>query len=170
MEPKRARSGLWGLAFGVAAAIPPMLFILVAPLITGESVGDDDIERQTLAGVLWRVGVRVLVGTALPEEIIFRGLLFALWQRAGGTGAAVIATSIAFGLWHAVISFGSVSSGGAGDHATIVGIAYVATLVGLTAGGALLAVMRWRTGSIAAPVVFHWTFNGLLIVTAWLRA
>jgi membrane protease YdiL (CAAX protease family) len=164
------RNILVGIAIGGALSIPVMLFVILAPLITGDTVQAHGIEHLSLADLAWRVGVRVPLGTALVEELLFRGVLFALWLRAAGVHTAVVATAVAFGLWHCVISFDTVSSSGVVSSPAMVGLSYAITLVGLTAGGVFFALLRWRTGSIAAPLVFHWTFNAIAAIAVWARA
>jgi membrane protease YdiL (CAAX protease family) len=158
----------WGFVLGAALATPLVLFILVAPFFTGESVGTDDTERPSFAGLIWRVAVRVLVGTAIPEELLFRGLLFALWLRASDLRGAVVATAAAFGLWHAVISFDTVSNVGL-DNDALFWLAYGVTLIGLSLGGVLFALVRRHTDSLAAPVALHWTVNAMAIIAVWVR-
>jgi membrane protease YdiL (CAAX protease family) len=162
------RGALTGVAIGLTLAAPVVLFVLIAPFFTGNTIGSEETRHMSAAEVAWRAGVRILVGTAIPEEVLFRGLLYALWHRAGGVRAAVSATAISFGLWHAVISFGAVS-GIDVLNGPLIGLVYTLNLVGLAAGGIMFAVLRWRSASIAAPVIVHWLFNGLGVVATWLR-
>jgi membrane protease YdiL (CAAX protease family) len=47
--------------------------------------------------------LRVVVGTALGEELIHRGVLFALWAATGrSTKTVAVANAVAFGAWHIV--------------------------------------------------------------------
>ena len=55
-------------------------------------ISDGDAVRHAL--------IRVPLGTALLEEVAFRGVLFALWERAFSVPVAVFGTSLIFGLWH----------------------------------------------------------------------
>jgi membrane protease YdiL (CAAX protease family) len=161
------RGALIGLALGVAV-VPVGMYLLLAD--AGDSVGAENVEGLSAAGIAWRAGVRILVGTAIAEEVLFRGLLYALWMRAAGTGTAIAATAIAFGLWHCVISLESVRDAEVGGPGAFAGLAYAATLIGLAAAGAVFALLRRWTSNLAAPVTLHWTVNGLSTVFAWLRA
>ncbi len=57
---------------------------------------DSDIDR-------WFVPlVRIPLGTAVFEEILFRSVFFAFVVRLRDVRTGIIATSIVFGLWHIV--------------------------------------------------------------------
>ena len=98
----------------MAAAIPPVAFILLTPLISGEPIENDSAERSGL-GLTYFVLLRQPIGTALFEEFAFRGVLYGAWLRAGGERLAFIATSIAFALWHVVITSKTVVESGVVD-------------------------------------------------------
>jgi membrane protease YdiL (CAAX protease family) len=164
------RDAMWGAALGLALALIPVAFILIAPFVTGDPLHVEDID--TLAGreIALRVAFRVPVGTALPEEVISRGVLFALWLRASGESAAVLATSLVFALWHIVISFGSVSGAGVVERPELVAAGYLLALAGLFIGGVMFAWLRIRTGNVVAPVVVHWLVVALMQLAVWARA
>jgi tRNA pseudouridine32 synthase/23S rRNA pseudouridine746 synthase len=82
---------------------------------------------------------------------------------------AIVATAVAFGLWHVVISFESVTNAGI-DNVALGSLGYVLVLLGLTAAGAFFALLRWHTGSIVAPLALHWAFNSIGITAVWVRA
>ena len=98
VEADRARAGL---ALGVLVAAVPVAGLAVAvavptlhPLLEDERVGD--IGYGLLA---YRALIRIPFGTALLEEVAFRGVLFASWARWAGRWWAVIGSSAVFGLW-----------------------------------------------------------------------
>jgi membrane protease YdiL (CAAX protease family) len=87
------------------------------------------------------------------EEWLFRGLL---WRelcpddesdRWVSVSVAVVVTSVAFGLWHLPRS--------------------PASVWGAALFGALVALLRWRTGGILAGVVVHGVGNALGYVARW---
>jgi membrane protease YdiL (CAAX protease family) len=92
--------------------------------------------------------VRTLVGTAVGEELIHRGVLVAVWASAGvGLGGVLLANMATFGLWHAA---GAVCEG---TH-------FLKDVggPGLLAAPLLLYI-RLRFGSIVAPMAFHAATN-----------
>lgn len=101
----------------------------------------------------------IIVGTALPEEILFRGVLLGGWKAAGySVPTAVVMSSLPFGLWHIASELewfrenprarpGAAKSGvlGAVAFTTLAGIAF--------------ASLREATGSIWTGVVLHAAAN-----------
>lgn len=85
--------------------------------------------------------VRLLVGTAVGEEVLFRGVLFALWARTSVNTTVLVAVHAAsFVLWH------------------VAGAAPL-ELLGPTAGGVFFLWARCRYGSVAAPAALHAAMN-----------
>lgn len=135
--------------------------------------------RQALPegdGDLGRVALTVLVviplGTVLPEELAFRGLLLPLLGRGRGLAAAIWLSSGLFGLWHVLPSLG----GGAANAAVVGAVGgdtagtvarVVATVCATSLAGVVLCWLRLRSGSLVAPLLAHWTVNGLGVIVVW---
>ena len=109
------------------------------------------------------------MGPSFPEELALRGLLLALLGRRYGVVAGILLSSGLFGLWHVVASLG----GGPANTtmALVVGadaagiVVRVVVTVGVTSlAGALLCWLRLRSGSLLAPILTHWTVNGLGVI------
>jgi membrane protease YdiL (CAAX protease family) len=83
-----------------------------------------------------------LVGPVV-EELTFRGLGFKLLERYG-QGFAIVATGLAFGVWHGLVE----------------------ALPLLAAFGAGLAYVRSRTRSIYPSILLHASFNTIALVVA----
>ena len=88
----------------------------------------------------------VVVAFVAPvvEELMFRGLGFAAVRDAFGATAAIVATSLAFGL----------------AHGLIVGFPV------LTIFGAILAWLRLKTSSLYPPIALHAVFNGAALIAS----
>lgn len=88
----------------------------------------------------------VVVALVAPvvEELTYRGLGFAAVRDAFGAGAAVVVTSLAFGLAHGL----------------------VVALPVLTIFGLILAWLRLTTGSIYPTIALHSLFNGVALIAA----
>ena len=162
-----AGSALLGVVLSVLVAVPPVLFIVLAPLFTGNPVEAEEITGRSGAGMAYFLLVRQPVGTALFEEVAFRGVLYGVWQRAGGDRAAILATSVVFSLWHLVVSSRTVAESGVVSAPPAVAAGVIVLLAGLFVGGLIFAYLRWRTRSIAAPVTAHWLIVALMAVTVW---
>ena len=76
------------------------------------------------------------LAVATIEELLFRGVLYSLWQRSTGMGGAVAITSLAF----------------AATHAFLYPLPVI--LLGLLVG-VLLASWRTLTNDLIAPIVAH---------------
>jgi len=128
------------------------------------------------AQTLYELLIRIPLGTALAEELIFRGALLGLFLRRHTFLKAALLSSLAFGLWHVVTAMGSVQSNAAGEvlaspAAQAAGVA--ATVVATGAAGMVFCWLRRRSGSVLAPAITHAALNGLavvggLVVARWL--
>ena len=105
---------------------------------------------------------RIPLGTALTEEVLFRGVLFAVWSDVGMSsfGAAMFA-SLAFGLWHVspTIIGMHINDPQASRHklwAALAGAVLLTTVAGLG-----LTWWRLRTGGLVAPIVLHGGINSM---------
>lgn len=171
LDPRNLRaSAMFGLVLSVLAALPPVLFIALAPLFNGGAVEADGVTERSGAGLAFFLLVRQPLGTALFEEVAFRGVLYGAWLRVAGERAAFVATSAAFSLWHLVIAGRTVVESGVVDRGPAVVGGVAVTLAGLFAGGLVFAYLRWHTRSIAAAAVAHWLVVALMTVAVWSMA
>jgi membrane protease YdiL (CAAX protease family) len=114
--------------------------------------------------------VRVPVGTALLEEVAFRGILLAMLMRRVGTAWGVAGSSVAFGAWHLLpalhLAEGNAAIGAAlgTQSLAVAGVAMVAA--GLA--GAFLSLLRIRYDHLIAPLAVHVTTNSVGYLLAWL--
>jgi CAAX protease family protein len=115
--------------------------------------------------------VLIPAGTVLLEEVAFRGVLWGLLRRLGGTVVATAVSSALFGLWHIPPSLRLAADneavGGAVGRGTSAQLAAVLGTVVFTAlAGALLCELRRRSGSLLAPAGLHWAVNGLSVLAS----
>jgi membrane protease YdiL (CAAX protease family) len=136
-------------AYGLAALIPA-----TRPLLNDQRVAG--LDRRQLA---YQVLLRIPVGTVGWEEIAFRGVLHAALRRVLSEPAAIAVGSAVFGLWHIrpTAEALAVNRLAAGRGARITAVTAVAA--GTAGAGALLALLRERSGSLAAPVLLHLAAN-----------
>jgi membrane protease YdiL (CAAX protease family) len=163
-------SALWGIALGLVLALLPVAFIALAPFVTGEPVQAGEINDLSGSEMALRLAFRVPVGTALFEEVAFRGVLYASWLRATDLRRTVLSTGIVFALWHVVITFKTVTGSEVVEGAPFIALGYLGSLIGLFVGGAAFALLRWRTGGVTGPFFFHWIVVALMTLTVWLRS
>jgi hypothetical protein len=154
--PGDVRIGVAATAAGVAAGALALSHHRARGLLRDERavVGS--------GGEVWRrVALRFPLGTALFEEVAFRGVLPALLRRTQGPIRADTLSAAAFGLWH-LIPTGRALSGNplAQDMATReLSGAIVAGSLAAGASGLAFSWMRQRTGSLLAPWLVHSSFN-----------
>jgi len=161
-----------GIRIGLATALPAAAVVGLGAVVPATRGFFQD-ERATGGGtrhVLFETLVRIPLGTALPEEVIFRGSLLGLFTQRHSPAIAASMSSILFGLWHVLPTLRTLPLNPAGARAhgnpkRTVG-AVLAAVTATTLAGYGLAWLRSRSGSIAAPAVAHVSLNA----TAYLAA
>jgi uncharacterized protein len=156
--------GLLGaLVVGVVlvAAIPTAR---VVPIVA--SLLDDTRAAEVAGSVVFVVLVRIPLGTALFEEVLFRGALFAELRTRLRPLAAVALSSVVFGLWHippTIVALwqNDVTVGSAAGLTGIAGAVLVTTVAGVG-----FCWLRLRADSVVAPVVVHWAINAGALLAA----
>jgi membrane protease YdiL (CAAX protease family) len=110
----------------------------------------------------YRALIRFPVGTALFEEVAFRGVLDALWRRRGDSFARVV-TVLSFGVWHLLPTFRGYPGMGAGNGPSAsMGERCLAAVFGAAAtslSGFAFTALRERAGHVAAPWLAHASIN-----------
>ena len=165
----RIGAGLRTGALG-AAGVAAILAAASAWAPSREALASTPDDPEDLA---FAVFVRVPFETALAEELLFRGVEYALARRHGSHRYATLVTTIGFGLWH--VGPALRRSRRHRDAAAPATVPHgVAVDVGVTAlANVLLVGLRRRSGSVLAPVLVHAAVNaGALTVPAllgWIR-
>ncbi|MGW0828374.1 CPBP family intramembrane glutamic endopeptidase [Streptomyces sp. NPDC002845] len=171
LDAESVRRGLRWAPVLAGAVLAVFLLVLAVP-VGREAFSDARAAGLSAQELLWRVLVRVPLGTVLLEETAFRGVLWAMIRRRHGTAWATAVSSLLFGLWHVLPSrginrsntaVGSLFGGGsAGVTPTV-----VAAVVAMVAAGVVLCELRRRSGSLLAPAALHWAVNGFGYALAW---
>jgi membrane protease YdiL (CAAX protease family) len=159
-----ARGARWG---AVAAGLVAAGYAGAAAVPAAHRFFRDTRYRLGPGPAVYTAFVAVPLGTVVFEEVAFRGVLWGLVEDAHGAAAAAAVTSVLFGLWHVLPALdlaranAALAPSGAGSGRTV-----LATVAFTTAAGVVFAELRWRTGSLLAPVLLHWAANGVGVLVA----
>jgi membrane protease YdiL (CAAX protease family) len=162
MGMRRDRAGR-GLRMGLVTAAPvaALLSLALALPCSRRLFTVERRPRVRVRGIAFELLVRVPLGTALAEEVIFRGALLGGSLARRSQSKATAFSSLLFGLWHVLptldASARSPAGPGAMGKAGGVGSAVLVT----TAAGFALAGVRFTADSLVAPVVVHALTNAL---------
>jgi len=96
----------------------------------------------------WLMSVFGVLIAPFAEELFFRGLLFPSLARRTGLLAALLLTSLVFGL----------------VHSQQLGSAWIQVAL-ICVVGFVLTMVRWRFHSLAASTLLHFGYNGVLFAT-----
>jgi len=166
---ERADAGR-GLRYGALAWLAVAAVLVVAAIIpvTRGALRDDRADVG-FATMLRQVFIVIPLGTALLEEIVFRGVLFAVFARRTTVWRAALASSIVFGLWHVAPTISSAQGNDITEHASVLGIAalVIGMVIAMTAAGMVFSWLRIRSRSLVAPFVLHAGVNGTAFALAW---
>lgn len=152
-----------GLLVGLSAAavVAAVLALALAiPALDGALESDDVLADSTTDR--WFVPlVRIPLGTAVFEEVLFRSVLLGALLTRWSTRTALAASSLLFGLWHVVPACETTSGSAVATAGAIVGTVVVTTVAGLLFGG-----LRLWSRSVAAPILAHIGTNSFAYVAA----
>jgi uncharacterized protein len=125
-------------------------------------------ERAALTGTALTTAllVRIPLGTALFEEVAFRGVLRAVARRHLTALQATLWTSAVFGLWHVAPTIVALRLNDV-DPASAAGWGAIVGAVATTAvAGVVFDQLRARSGSLVAPILAHWATNAIGLLAA----
>jgi membrane protease YdiL (CAAX protease family) len=138
---------------------------------------DQRARDQGTAEVAYNALVRFPLGTALFEEVAFRGVVEAVWRHEGASEtAAALADAALFTAWHLVPTAQALAGNPAAEKlpsrsSRAMAVGGGALLSGLGALG--FGWLRRRSGSVLAPWLTHAAFNTASYLTGvivWRRA
>lgn len=152
-----------GLASAAALGLPAVAAISRPPLFGGP-IGYTPARTVPAATLAKHLIVSLPLGVALPEELLFRGVLLAALRRTIGARAAVAVTSALFALWHVTSVARTLSETEFGPVPRSRAIPAAGAAAALLAGGAVFAALREASGSLVAPILAHWGFNAAVLL------
>lgn len=157
----------WGAAASAVVGVALIIGVLLAEWVSPIAMLLADERATRFADDLLFVAlVRIPLGTAVFEEVAFRGILLAAGFRVLSTWRAVTVSSLVFGLWHipptiVALWVNGVSATAGEGMLTIAGAVLATTIAGYG-----FAWLRLASGSILAPILAHCATNSLALVAA----
>ena len=156
-----------GVAFGLVLIVATAVVMLVAVVMPAfHELYEDRRVDESVASMLYQVVVRIPLGTALLEEVAFRGVLPALLAVRVGVMRGCIIASVLFGLWHVLpaLSLNEVNPVatdvfGAGAGGTIAAVVFA--VIGTTVAGFWFCWIRYRARSVVATIIAHIGSNSI---------
>lgn len=125
-------------------------------------IADKRVEDMRGSALIYYVLVRIPLGTAVTEELVFRGVLFASWRAAGmSTAGAAVCASVAFGLWHISPTAIGVRMNDPAASFPKIRVAVAGAVLLTTIAGLALSWWRIESGSLLGPIVVHGGVNSL---------
>lgn len=126
---------------------------------------DERVLDASPAEIASRGLVRIPLGTAVYEELLFRSVILGLALRRMPALPAVAGTSVLFGLWHVLPTLrdhgaNDLTAGQPRHHAVAGAVALT------TAAGFGFGFQRLRTNSVVTPIITHAVSNGVIFATA----
>lgn len=150
-----------GLGVGVAAMLASVAFVAGAPNLPASSalLRDERAVAGSLPEAVRRGLTRFPLGTAVFEEVAFRGVLAPLLAAGRDHSNGDLASATIFALWHLVPTHHAliINRVGSSPRTRLFG-----TLLGAAAAGVAgygLSWIRRRTGSLLAPWLIHSSIN-----------
>jgi membrane protease YdiL (CAAX protease family) len=145
-------------------AISVILLAMLLLFMINKTAFHDPRYHHKLSTALYSALVLLPLKTVLFEELAFRGILPAIALKIKNQRRfAIIVSSLAFGFWHvySATKIGGYTALGFLVPATLViaGVFLVTSIAGY-----LFCELRWRSGSLIAPIAVHWFINGFGIV------
>ena len=164
-----------GARFGLAAFALVLVVVVIAAFIpAASSFMDDDRVRVGVGGLFHELVLSILIGTVLPEELLFRGVILGTAMEQWGRLRGVLVSSAVFACWHIAPTLAT-----AGGNAELSGAAstaigklglVAAAMAGTFMAGLVFAWLRVRSRSLLAPILAHLATNGVAFTVAWFVA
>jgi uncharacterized protein len=127
-------------------------------------LGDERAAGMGATAVAYEVLLRIPLGTALFEEVAFRGVLLALVAEQRGPVVGVVVSSVVFGLWHIGPGIATLRINDPDISLAGLSVGVTSMVLVTTVAGVVFCWLRIRSRSLLAPILAHWATNafGLL--------
>jgi membrane protease YdiL (CAAX protease family) len=158
---------LAGLKLGGLTLIPVAAAVGLGLAIpwTRDFFRDTTIVDASTPEAAYTVLLRIPFGTAMAEELIFRGALLGLFLQRHRPWVAALLSSLVFGVWHVLPTLNTLGTNpGASatqDNPLLQAGAVALVVLATGVAGMFFSWLRLRSGSILAPWLMHTGFNAI---------
>lgn len=152
----------------VMAVVAAGVAVVWALPVTRPLLADQRVAELGRAEVAYWAVVRIPLGTAVAEELVFRSVLLGAVAARSGWRAGVVWSSAVFGLWHIGPSIVALRANALADDPLWLAVGVAGAVVATFAAGAGFCALRWWGGHVIAPTLAHVATNvsSLLAATA----
>jgi uncharacterized protein len=164
LRPDRLTAGLRHGAIS-AAGIATVIGLGAALPQTRRWFDDERVLDVSAGEALFRGLVEIPLGTAVYEEVVFRGVVQGLAMRRLPPLPAVLLTSALFGLWHVLPSLRDREHNPTTREKHPAAVTAI-TVLNTAVVGLSLSWQRLRTKSVAAPILTHTASNAVAYLAA----
>lgn len=170
-----------GILYGLAFSIPIIIAVIFIATRTpfNKHFSHAPKKQFSRSKFIYEVGFRIPFGTALSEEVIFRGALMALLSQNYSFTVAAILSSLIFGLWHIFPTLHTNKSNDPlinymDDQRKRSIIAVVAAVVATSILGFVLTIINNQSQSLVSSWIIHSSINGFAVlggyITVWIQS
>jgi membrane protease YdiL (CAAX protease family) len=153
---------VWGLFGSILVAVVLGMVLYISP-----DTFKDQRYNQDIGSLLLAIFITLPIYTVLIEELLFRGIIPAMFGRNMSVTLAYVASSVLFGLWHILPSLTMKSVSLFGGTLLVPRLAVIASsVVAPFLAGLVLSWLAFRSKSLIAPILVHWTINAVGMVFA----
>jgi membrane protease YdiL (CAAX protease family) len=159
-----------GIVVGGAISLIVVSFLALAVAVpwSRSAFEDQRIVEGSVGLSMYHAFVRIPLGTALYEEVLFRGVVFGMISRRRSALGAAVWSSLLFGIWHVLPALDAIESNPIGEALGGSMLPIVAAVVSTTVVGLGFVWLRLYARSIVAPILVHVTANSVAVLAATL--
>ena len=160
------KSILYGLGVTALVVLP---FVIILWLLPSMGFNAKTPRLETIARDIfwWRILIRIPIGTAFFEEMLFRGIFYGYLMKKFAQAKTIMISSLFFGFWHITPVYRVVSQDLQTTSPAHFLALFLLLVLGSIVGGILFAWVRYRTKNIAGCVLAHALINVLSLLGAY---
>lgn len=154
---------LYGFVFSLIVILLLVFLLYLLPRL-GIIIRPPVIEMGTKSDFLYRLLIRIPLGTAFFEENLFRGICYGYLIKNQSVKKTIIMCSLFFAFWHIVPALKVVSSNFQIGLSLAGFVIWLMAIIGAFIAGIFFAIMRYKSKSIIGCIISHALINNLALI------